>query len=90
MAPLRPGGGARIVDCPSCGDSDAIKWGTVGDFDAYRCPTCGEFYISGTDRPSLKTEPLELRRDTAGRVWLTRPDCPDTTRVEKPRAAEGS
>ena len=89
-ARTRTGGGAKTVDCPSCGEPGATKWETVGEFDAYRCRVCGDFYVSATNRPLVKRETLELRRDAAGMVWLTRPDRPDTSRTDKLRGAEES
>jgi predicted RNA-binding Zn-ribbon protein involved in translation (DUF1610 family) len=33
--------------CPHCGNADAERLPSRGDYTEYRCPTCGNYRISG-------------------------------------------
>jgi DNA-directed RNA polymerase subunit RPC12/RpoP len=38
------------VACPHCSNSDATIYPPIDDWDDYRCPDCGDFRITGTER----------------------------------------
>jgi hypothetical protein len=68
------------VRCPSCGDTRAEHLPVIGDLDDYRCPHCGAFSVSGTDRRRIAIgEPSSFKPDRNGKVWLhplSRTDIP--------------
>jgi hypothetical protein len=49
-------------ECPRCGNAGAILWPTLGDRDDYRCPTCGDFSIAGTQRDMPGRKPEDFRK----------------------------
>lgn len=61
------------MECPVCGNAaaDDIPSQTI-DGDAFRCPTCGEYQISGSvySRGLLKSLELSKRKDALARAQL--------------------
>jgi hypothetical protein len=65
--------------CFRCGNKQAELLPPLGDRDDYRCPTCGEFSVSGTDERLFELGTADRRTapivtDETGRRWLRAPD----------------
>jgi uncharacterized Zn finger protein len=62
-------------NCPHCGMEQVILLAKAGDRADYRCPSCGQFRVSGTDLRRMESGHFNTRRarlvDRAGRTFLT-------------------
>jgi hypothetical protein len=63
------------VTCSHCGDHNAERLPSLGDYSAYRCPVCGVYRISSThetlfDNGSRDPKKAHFRLDPDGYRWL--------------------
>jgi RecJ-like exonuclease len=69
------------VSCPHCGNAGAERLPIRGDFCDYRCPTCRDYSITGTqeeffDEHTDDPTKAGFTTDSAGRRWLGYDVCP--------------
>lgn len=63
------------VSCPHCGNAEVERLPSIGDYSEYRCPTCRDYRISGTQEDKFDKgieDPKEawLFEDADGRRCL--------------------
>ncbi len=51
------------MPCPICGNPAGRELPPkMGDYDAFHCPVCGEFEVTGTARAPMQNKPEDRRR----------------------------
>lgn len=58
------------LPCPNCGDGRAKLLPIVGDREDYKCPLCGAFSISGSDKRRLENG-ARITAVTRGQIFMT-------------------